>query len=177
MKHMFICASLAALATGCAPMDAGTAGDAPAGDVAADATPTAAPEYIAMAGSSDLYEIESSRLALERAQSPAVRRFAQMMIDHHTMTTQQVMQAAQAAGMSPPPPMLLPPQRAMLDELQPANGADFERIYVRQQRMAHRMALALHGNYAQNGDTAQLRQAASGAVPIIQRHIDELRSL
>jgi putative membrane protein len=173
MRHLIICASLAVLAGGCSPMEAETSAGQPAA-----ATPTAAPAYVAMAGSSDMYEIESSRLALQRATTPAVREFAQMMIDHHTMTTQQVMQAAQAAGMTPPPPSLLPPQRAMLDELQPVTaGAAFERMYLSQQRMAHRMALALHSNYASNGDTAQLRQTASSAVPIIQQHIDRLQAL
>jgi putative membrane protein len=173
MKHLLICASLTALAA-CSDATTGAGGLA---EMSADATPTDAAGYVAMAGSSDMYEIESSRLALQRAATPAVKQFAQMMIDHHTMTTQQVMQSAQAAGMTPPPPSLLPPQRAMLDELQPATGADFERMYLRQQRVAHSMALALHQNYARTGDTAQLRQAASSAVPIIQRHIDELQRL
>jgi putative membrane protein len=172
MKHVLVCASLVAIAAGCAPVEAQTTARMPA-----DATPTAAPAYVAMAGSSDMYEVESSRLALQRGQSPAVRQFAQMMIDHHTMTTQQVMQAAQAAGLTPPPATLLPPQRAMLDELQPAKGVEFDRLYIAQQRTAHRMAHALHSNYAQNGDTAQLRQTATTAVPIIQRHIDQLQSL
>jgi putative membrane protein len=172
MKHSIICASLLAFATACAPMGGDTAANIPA-----DPTPTAAPAFVAMAGSSDMYEIESSRLALARAPSPGVKQFAQMMIDHHTMTTQQVTQAARAAGMNPPPPMLLPPQRAMLDELQPLNDSAFERMYLQQQRMAHRMALALHQNYAANGDTAQLRQTAATAVPIIQRHIDQLQNL
>ncbi len=174
MKLLLACAGAAALAACSTTTTTGAGG---AAEMAADATPTDAPTYVAMAGSSDMYEIESSRLALQRSSSAAVKRFAQMMIDHHTMTTQQVTQAAQAAGMTPPPPSLLPPQRAMLDELQPANGTDFDRRYLQQQRMAHRMALALHQNYASKGDTAQLRQTASSAVPIIQRHIDELQRL
>lgn len=173
MKHLLICASLAVLAAGCTPMNDETA----TASMPSDATPTAAMPYVAMAGSSDMYEIESSRLALQRAQTPAVRQFAQMMIDHHTMTTQQTMQAVQAAGMTPPPPALLPPQRAMLDELQPVMGADFERAYLQQQRTAHQMALALHRNYARSGDTAQLRQTAGTAVPVVQRHIDQLKSM
>jgi putative membrane protein len=172
MKHALMICSLALLNAGCAATDTGTAANMPSGDL-----PTAAPTYVAMAGSSDLYEIESSRLALQRTQRPAVRQFAQMMIDHHTMTTQQVMGAAQAAGMTPPPPTLLPPQQAMLDQLQPANGADFDRMYIEQQRTAHRVAYDLHSNYARNGDTPQLRQVATNAVPVIQRHIDALRSL
>ena len=175
VKQLLFCAGLLAL-TACA--DDGTMSAGSAADTQADATPTAALPYVAMAGSSDMYEIESSRLALQRAQSPAVREFAQMMIDHHTMTTQQVTQAAQAAGLTPPPPSLLPPQRAMLDALTPVTGAaECERLYVSQQRDAHRMALALHQNYANNGDRAQLRQAASSAVPVVQRHIDRLQSL
>ncbi len=173
MKLLLACASAFALAA-CSATTMG--GDGPA-EMAADATPSDALGYVSMAGSSDLYEIESSRLALQRGSSAGVRQFAQMMIDHHTMTTQQVMQAARAAGMSPPPPTLLPPHRALLDELQPANGSDFDRMYLRQQRMAHRMALALHQNYARSGDTAQLRQTAATAVPIIQRHIDALKGL
>ena len=142
-----------------------------------DMTPEQARPYVEMAAASDMYEIESSRMALARSQSSEVRQFAQMMIDHHTMTTQQMMQAAQATGINPPPPMLLPPQRTMLDELQPLNGAEFERMYLRQQRMAHRMALALHQTYSGSGDTPQLQQAASLAVPVVQRHIDQLQAL
>ena len=172
MKRWLICAGLLTLAAACTPMGTDTAAQMPA-----DATPTAALPYVAMAGSSDLYEIESSRLAIQRAPTPAVKQFAQMMIDHHTMTTQQVTQAAQAAGLTPPPPTLLPPHRAMVDKLQPLNDAAFERMYLQQQRVAHRMALALHQNYATDGDTPQLRQVAGTAVPIVQRHIDQLRSL
>jgi putative membrane protein len=172
MKKIVACTSLLFLAVACAPMDRQAAAT-----MSADATPTAAMPYVAMAGSTDLYEIESSRMALQQAPTPAVKQFAQMMIDHHTGTTQQVMQAARSAGMSPPPPSLLPPQRSMVDELRPLNGAAFERMYLQQQRTAHAMALDLHQSYARSGDTAQLRQVASTAVPIVQSHIDQLGRL
>lgn len=172
MKNMIACASLLVLAAACAPMDTQVASSMPA-----DATPTTAMPYVAMAGSSDLYEIESSRLALQEAPTPAVKQFAQMMIDHHTRTTQQVMEAARSAGMTPPPPSLLPPQRTMLDQLRPLRGAGFEQMYLQQQRTAHRMALELHQTYARSGDTAQLRQVAGTAVPIVQSHIDQLSRL
>lgn len=176
MKILYACASLLAVSA-CAPTVGEMASTEMASTMAADATPTTAMPYVAMAGSSDMYEIESSRLALQRATSPAIKQFAQMMIDHHTATTQQVMQAARAAGMTPPPPSLLPPQRAMMETLQPLTGAAFERMYVQQQRTAHNMALELHQSYARAGDTAQLRTAANAAVPIIQSHIRQLAAL
>ncbi|MBB5709890.1 DUF4142 domain-containing protein [Sphingomonas xinjiangensis] len=172
MKHLLISTSLLVAA-----IAAPAVGSTPAVEAQASRTPTKAAQFVPMAASSDMYEIESSRLALERSQSPAIKQFAQMMIDHHTMTTQQVTQAAQASGMTPPPPALLPPHRTLLDKLQPAQGRDFDRMYLDQQRTAHRQALALHQTYSRRGDKEPLRQAAAGAVPIVQQHIDQLKTL
>jgi putative membrane protein len=146
-------------------------------DMPADMTPTAAMDYVKMAGASDLYEIQSSQMALSRSQNPTIRQFAQMLVTHHTQTTQQLMAAAQAAGMSPPPPMLMPMQQQMIAKLQGASAASFDHLYIDQQIPAHEMALALHQNYASNGDTPALRSAAAGAVPIVQQHLNEARRI
>lgn len=142
----------------------------------AQATNVALP-YVQMAGASDLYEITSSQMVMGGAQNTEVRRFAQMMIDHHTMTTRDVMAAAKAAGLAPPPPAPDTRKAAMLEELRAASGMAQERLYVKQQVMAHEEALALHSGYAQNGDTAELRAAAAKAVPIIQQHRTEIRRI
>jgi putative membrane protein len=39
------------------------------------------------------------------------------------------------------------------------------------------MALALHANYARNGDTPGLRQVAAAATPVVQVHLDRARQL
>lgn len=157
-----------------------TAADRPAmapADAMSSEMPTDARSYVRMAGASDLYEIESSRLALERSQDASVRQFAQMMIDQHTQTTQTIMQAARAARMTPAPPQLMPMQQEMIAELRTLSGADFDRAYTSQQRRAHEMALSLHSRYAEGGDTAELRNAAKTAVPIIRTHIQRLQQM
>lgn len=152
-------------------------GPAAAPAALADATPVAAMPFVAMAGSSDLYEIESSRIALTKSQKKEVRDFARMMIDHHTMTTQKVVAAAKAAGLTPPPPVLMPIQADKIVALNAAPATSFDRTYLTQQVEAHRMALALHQNYAASGDTPSLRGAAGDAVPIVQQHYDRVRQL
>jgi putative membrane protein len=142
----------------------------------AAATPTTRDAFVAMAGASDLYEIRSSQMAQKQSRNAAVRDFAGMMIRDHNSTTKQVVAAARSAGMSPPPPALTPMQQDMLDRLKGKSGADFDREYLSQQVQAHQMALALHQNYAANGDTPALRQVAS-AVPIVQAHYDRVRQL
>lgn len=180
MKTWILCGAVASLA-----MTAATGAEAPAG-IHRQTEPMAPPQmtmprdamgYAQKAGAGDLYEIESSRLAQQKAGSGAVRQFGQMMIEHHTMTTQQLDQASRAAGMTPPPPALEPRQRKMIDALRGLTGAQFDAAYLRQQRMAHQEALALHSAYAENGDNPALRKVAAAAVPIVQRHIDLLARL
>ena len=177
MKNLVVPAVAALALAGCA------AGAGMSGPESTSAAPVGAPmartaaDYVRMAGASDLYEIQSSQAVLQTAQNADVRRFAQMMIDHHTMTTQQVMAGAQSAGMTPPPPALDAEKTAMLSELQGASGTAREAVYVRQQRMAHEQALALHSGYAQSGDNAALRGVAAKAVPIIQQHRAEIQRI
>lgn len=55
---------------------------------------TQAAAYVMAAGASDLFEINSSQVALEKTQNPAVRRYADMLIKHHQKTTAATMAAA-----------------------------------------------------------------------------------
>ena len=171
MKHMFILA--AAIAT---PMLAMPAATAQMRSGPADPTPTMAAPYVMKAGASDLYEIQSSQLALTKTRNPQVRSLANMLIQHHRMTTRDVTAAARRAGLRPRPPMLEPHQRAMIAELRRASPRGFDRAFLDQQRTAHMEALNLHRTYAQSGDRPALRMVANKAVPIIERHIERIRT-
>lgn len=143
----------------------------------AEMTPTARDAYVGMAAAGDMYEIQSSQLARTRARGQAVKDFAQMMIDHHRQTTAQLNAAARAAGVVPPMPALLPMQARMMNDLEAAPEADFDRLYLAQQVEAHEAALALHAHYARSGDAPALKAAAAAAVAIVQQHLDRARQL
>ncbi len=153
----------------CAMNDTGMMAEA-----AGDMTPTNGQAYTAMAASSDMFEIQSSQIALERSRNANVRMFAQMMIQHHTNTTQQLMAAARAAGVAVPMQMM-PMHAQMLSELRASGNVDA--TYGRQQRTSHQMALALHGNYAARGDTPALRTVAAAATPIVRDHLNRTAQL
>ncbi|HEX8126450.1 MAG TPA: DUF4142 domain-containing protein [Allosphingosinicella sp.] len=173
MIRPLLIASAASLALAACATD----GDmAPSAAAAGDMTPNRRDAYVQMAAASDLFEIQSSQIATSKAQSPEVRAFAQMLIEHHTATTQQLTAAATAAGTAPNP-MLMPMQAEMISRLQAASGAEFDRLFIRQQIPAHEMALALHQNYARNGDTPGLQAVAASAVPIVRQHLERARTL
>ena len=138
----------------------------PPAEAKSQATP-----YVMAAGQSDLYEINSSQVALQKSQNPAVKRYADMLIKHHQMTTAATMAAAQKAGLTPTPPMLDPGATASIAELQNASPADFDRLYIGQQIPAHQAALDLHQSYASGGDQPALRASAKKAIPIVKQHL------
>lgn len=151
---------------------AGAAADAQRG-----APGAAAMAFVARAGSSDLYEIESSRIALTRAARPDVREMARMLVADHTRSSGQVMAAALADGLRPPPPRMEPRHRAMIRQLQRARGPGFDRLYLSQQVPAHREALALHRNYSRAGRGDDLRRAAAAIAPVVEGHLAHARRL
>ena len=141
---------------------------------AMDMTPEAAPAFVAMAASSDMYEIESSRLALQRSRVPMNRMHAEMMIRDHTNTTAQLTAAARSANLGVPMQML-PMHAALLDQL--SRSSNFDATYRSQQILSHQQALALHDNYARRGDVPQLRGVAAAAVPVVRGHLDHIQRM
>lgn len=174
MKRLAMCAAAAAIVTGCNPRAEGPMG--PAAAMIDPNNPLFAPGYMATAASGDQFEIQSSQLALQMSQNPAVRSFAQMLINDHTRMTQQMAATAQSAGLRPPQPMLLPQHQAMLDQLRGA-PMGFDMAFRDAQVNAHQQALALHQNYAVSGDVPPLRNLAAGAVPVIQWHLNHAQML
>lgn len=180
MKRILLSAAAAAAVAGCAtqaPM-APVEPMAPMAPMAVDQnSPLFWPMYTRMAASSDQFEIQSAQLALQMSQNPAVRQFAQMLITQHQQTTAQLTAAAQSAGLPAPVPAMTGAHAQMLANLRGAPMGMFDTAFRDAQIQAHQEALALHQNYATSGDIPSLRTAASGAVPIIQQHLNMAQSL
>jgi putative membrane protein len=129
---------------------------------------------VARAGSIDLFEIRSAELALTRSTDPRLREFAREMMRDHQGTSGQLSLAGRRLNLLPSA-TLRPEHEAMIREL--LASADFDRLYWRQQLTVHEQALALHSTYAARGSSPTLRPVAAAAVPIVRRHIDELRAM
>jgi len=138
--------------------------------------PNDATTYMAMAAAADLFEIQSGQLAQAMGMSLDARSFGTMLINDHTQTTATLKAAASSAGLLAPIPILSLQQQQMLSQLQLQSGASFDQLFWQQQLTAHEMALALHSNYAANGDTPALRSAAASAVSIVQMHLNKILS-
>ena len=140
--------------------------------------PLMAPGFLSQAGSANQFEILSSQLALQASQNQAVHNYANLLISDHTHLGQQVAAVAASAGLQPPSPVLLPAQQSALAQLQAAGtGPTFDIAYRQAQIDAHTQAIALMQNYAAGGDVPALKTAASGAIPMMQMHLQQAQML
>lgn len=150
----------------------------PEPDFSSQAGAPDAQDYVAGAGAGDRYEIEASRLAIEKAEHPEIKELARMILADHERSTAALTRAARAVE----PPVRLVPEldaekRANLDALRSATGAAFDSEYLRQQVAAHEQALALVEGYARDGENPQLREHATTVSGPIRQHLERARAL
>lgn len=167
MRTLVLSAALALAGLGPAPAQEVTAGGAQ-GIIAQD--------FVNQAASGGLFEIRSSELALQRAQGAGVRSFAETMIRDHTATSGDLVAMATNQGLLVPDE-LAPPHAGMMQEVEAAQGPDFDAAYARAQVAAHEAAVALYGAYAEGGDNDLLIGYARDSLPVLQQHLEQARGL
>lgn len=158
-------------------MDEATA-DANAPVTAEDAAvPQGTQAFVDNVASSDMFGLESSRLAATTATNQAVKDFAAMMLKEHSNSTAQL--KSLTAAMTPTiavSPSLDPTQEADLAALRTA-GDSFDRLYLEKQTAAHEKTLALLRGYADNGTVQPLKDFAGNAATKIEAHLTQLRAI
>jgi putative membrane protein len=147
-----------------------------ANQTASAATPTDAAGFASAVAASDLYEIESARLAAEKAAKAEVKSFAEHLKEDHEKSTAELKTAAGGANVTVSP-KLDAEKQAMLDQLKAASGAEFDRLFVEQQKTAHQKTLALLQGYASAGDNEALKAFASKTSDVVKRHLDQVNTI
>jgi putative membrane protein len=156
----------------------GGAGSASGGNGTASATAMNGQSFANTAAASDAFEISSSQLARTSAHAPAVKSFANRMIEAHTASTSQLKAAAAAAKPAiTPNPALSADQQQMLDGLKGKTGADFDKAYVQAQVAGHQATLDALRNYSANGDVPQLKALATKMIPTVTAHLNMAKGL
>jgi len=142
-------------------------------------TGVSATDYVKLAADSDMYEIQSSKLALTRSKRDDVKGFAREMISDHTMTTKTLMAALKNGDrtIAKPSMQLSADNAAKIALLKKAPKAGFDDLYLQQQAQAHQTAWSLHKGYATDGTDPALMQVASTAVPVIERHLGHAKQM
>jgi putative membrane protein len=139
-------------------------------------TPTAK-EFVAKAGASDTFEIDSARL-MATSKNHAISMFATQMITDHSKSTKMVEAAARADHIALKRPEMTVGQRTDITALKALpNGKTRDDLYVKQQKAAHDDALALMQDYSANGAARHLKMAAGKIGPVVEKHQSMLSTM
>jgi len=111
--------------------------------------PTTA-DFVKEAATSDMLEIESSKIAQQKGNADE-RKFAAQMIADHTKTSSQL-KSMVTSGEAEIPTALDSSSQGKLDKLRDAKPEDFAGQYDPMQVSAHKDVVSLFERYAKGGD-------------------------
>jgi putative membrane protein len=134
-------------------------------------------KFIMVAHSSNMLEIESSRLALQNGSSQAVKDYAQMMIEHHTMAGQQMKQMLSSKGVMIPDTAMLDRYRSKIEMLRGLQGADFDKAYIRIMVDAHEEDLDEYEDEITDARDADIRAFTAKMMPTLRTHYTRAREI
>jgi putative membrane protein len=134
------------------------------------------PDFVKQAAISDLFEIESSKLAVQKAEGP-VKDFANQMITEHTKTSTELKSAVANDPKNPIPAAMDEAHQERITKLSGLNGAEFTEEYVDMQVDAHQNAVSLFERYAKGGDSESLKAWAGKTLPSLQHHLEMVKAL
>ena len=135
-------------------------------------------DFVTLAAQSDMLEIQSSKLALQKSGSDKTKTFAQKMIDDHTKTSAELKELVSSGKVKVSAPSALDKtHQAKLDKLTKLQGKDFTKQYDDMQVSAHKDAVSLFERYGKDGDNADLKAFAGKTLPHLQEHLKMAQDL
>ena len=128
--------------------------------------------FINNAAIGGLFEVESSKLALDKAQDPAVKDFARKMISDHGKANEELKSTVSAAniGTDKVPSDLDAKHQATLDKLNATPAESSDKAFIKAQTDAHNEAVTLFNKYSKSGDNKTLKDFATNTLPTLQEH-------
>ncbi|MEZ2126193.1 MULTISPECIES: DUF4142 domain-containing protein [unclassified Sinorhizobium] len=134
-------------------------------------------DFVQEAATSDMFEIASSKLALERSDD-ATKTFAQQMITDHQKTSEELKGLVDNGKVQATLPTdMTSSQQDMLKKLQGLKGDDFTKQYRSDQEEAHEDAVDLFKRYGEEGENADLKAWAASTRPALEHHLQMAEEL
>ena len=142
--------------------------------VVTSTTPLTAVErdFVTRVAAKEVYEIEVSKLAVEKASTPMVRDFAQTLVTNHMRMSRELVSIMSAHGVAPPKG--LPADRATkLHRLASLPRSDaFDNGYVRVVGIEdHRAAIQMYEKAQKNVRDRDLRAYIDRSLTILKMHL------
>jgi len=126
--------------------------------------------FVFKASAGGLAEVNLGTLAVKHASDPAVKRFAQKMVDDHTKANKELLERATKTRLRAAPRMDAEHLK-MAETLATLSGAAFDRQYMAGQVKDHEETVALFEKESRNGKHDDLKTWAEKTLPDLREHL------
>jgi len=134
-------------------------------------------QFMMKAAQGGMLEVETSKLAMERASSQQVKDYAKMLHDDHTAANKKLMELAQQKGVDLPKE-LDAKHKQELARLQKLQGEEFDRAYLEHMGMKdHRKDIQDFEKQARSAKDAQVKSFAEQTLPTLRKHLTQGQQL
>lgn len=127
-------------------------------------------QFIKMAYQENLAEVKAGQAAQQKSQNQQTKDFAQTLVQDHQQALDQLKKLADQKNVQVSDQLDARHQR-MIDELSSLSGADFDKRFMNAQIRAHKHALSLYQQAAQNNTDSDVKQFAQQNVAALQHHL------
>src|SRR3978361_91076 len=158
------------------PALAQSAGEKTGVNSALGISPTTA-DFVKEVAISDMFEIESNKLAQDKGNAPE-KTFASQMVADHTKTSTELKGLVSSGKVKAELPTALDSShQSKLDKLKGESGKDFSSDFDSMQVSAHKDAVSLFERYAKGGDNPELKNWAGKTLPALKHHLEMAQDL
>jgi putative membrane protein len=116
-------------------------------------------------------EVDAGKLALERAQTEPVKKFAQHMVDDHGKMLDEVQKLAEAKGVKLPEDASLK-SKAKDKKLEMSSGDKFDKDYMAAMVKDHQTDVKELQKMSKNAKDPQVKAAVDKALPAVKKHLE-----
>lgn len=140
----------------------------------ADSNPDAS--FYKKAAEAGISEVEAGNLAQEKANSPAVKDFAAMMVKDHSAANEKMKEIAATKSISLPTSASIG-QMATKTKLQVLSGDTFDKSYIKSQIKAHQDTIVLLKKEIASGQDPDAKAFAKTTLPVVQNHLKKIKAI
>jgi putative membrane protein len=127
-------------------------------------------EFLSKAGMGGLFEVEAGRLALQKAENPDVKAYAQRIVTDHSKANAELAQLATAKGTALPTE-LDGELEERIQHLSSLSGEEFDKAYMQHMTPDHQKDIAEFERAASGAADSDVKAWAAKVLPALREHL------
>lgn len=127
-------------------------------------------KFAVKAADGGMMEVELSKLALTKSQSPEVKKLAQMIVTDHTTANNELKKLAGTKNISVPL-IVSTDKQDKLNDFMKKSGNEFDKDYTSYMVSDHKEDISLFKKQAEKGKDPEVRAWAAGKLSTLEHHL------